>query len=292
VYPSGGWGWRWSGDPDAGTAEPQPGGWAFQCLPYLEEQGLLIVGQGLPIAQKKVQLANQKKTPVAMFYCPTRRPAVPTYGPEDSWNADTPAGGYVGKLDYAGNGGSNHPGVNGTPGWEKGPSDLTCVEKYPAAPPCSWDTTGNESNVRKRFNGAVLPRFPISIQQVTDGTSKTILVGEKYLWVRHYGIDDTQVSCIDNNSAYSGYDRDNIRYASTITDNHMPYHPRNDRELPYPDLPLSGQDSGCARNFGSAHPSVWQALNCDGSVASLAFDINMQVLQNMAVRNDGNVIDQ
>src|SRR5262245_16948687 len=48
IYPSGGWGWRWSGDPDGGTGERQPGGWCFQILPYLEEQGLLLVGKGLP----------------------------------------------------------------------------------------------------------------------------------------------------------------------------------------------------------------------------------------------------
>ena len=297
IYPSGGWGWRWSGDPDAGTGEAQPGGWAFQSLPYLEEQGLLLVGSGLPVATKKVQLANQKKTPVPMFYCPSRRPAIPTYGPEDSWNADTPPGGYVGKIDYAGNGGSRHPGVSHPgviPGddsisWERGPEQITCVDVYPKDPPCTFSEATDEPKVKKWFNGVVLPRFPVSIKQVTDGTSKTIMVGEKYLWERHYGIAEAQNCCIDNNSAYSGYDRDNIRYASTIVDAHMPYNPRNDKELPYPDLPLSGQDTGCARNFGSAHSSVWQLVNCDGSVDALGFDIDMRVLQNMAVRNDGNV---
>ena len=26
-FPSGGWGWKWTGDPEGGTGERQPGGW-------------------------------------------------------------------------------------------------------------------------------------------------------------------------------------------------------------------------------------------------------------------------
>src|SRR5687768_6477407 len=28
-FPSGGWGWVWTGDPDLGSGERQPGGWAY-----------------------------------------------------------------------------------------------------------------------------------------------------------------------------------------------------------------------------------------------------------------------
>lgn len=35
-FPSGGWGWCWTGDPDRGFGKSQPGGWAFSVLPFVE----------------------------------------------------------------------------------------------------------------------------------------------------------------------------------------------------------------------------------------------------------------
>jgi type II secretory pathway pseudopilin PulG len=297
-FPSGGWGYKWSGDPDMGNGEKQPGGWGFSILPYLEEQGLILIGKGLPTAQKKTALANQKKTPVPIYYCPTRRPPVPTYGPEDSWNADTPLGGYVGKTDYAANGGSNAPGQGGAPNFDDGPGsagDLSCLTNYPN---CDFGNFNDAKAIKTNCNGTVAPRFPVEIRQITDGTSKTILVGEKYLWERHYGIDDAVglgqgfSTCVDNNSAFAGFDWDNVRWASTRVDASRPYVPRPDTAIPNPTVPVADQGGACARDFGSAHPTVWQIVKCDGSVEALGYDIDMTVLERMAARNDGNVNSQ
>ena len=38
-FPSGGWGHAWIGDPDRGFGPPQPGGWAYSVLPYIEQGG-------------------------------------------------------------------------------------------------------------------------------------------------------------------------------------------------------------------------------------------------------------
>jgi prepilin-type N-terminal cleavage/methylation domain-containing protein len=284
VFPSGGWGYVWSGDPDNGVAEKQPGGWAFSILSYLEEEGLKSVGKGLAPAAKKTALAQQKKAPVPTYYCPSRRPPLPSYGNEDSINSDSPPGNIVGKLDYAGNGGSNAPG-DGAPGFSKGPDNTQCAVTYPAN--CNFDTFADEKAVKRDFNGVVIPRFPIELRQITDGTSKTILVGEKYLWVQHYGYERIN-TCVDNNSFSSGYDWDNVRWAKNKKVDNRPYEPRNDKEIPDPTQPLSNQ-GGCARDFGSAHPNVFQIVKCDGSVDALGFDIDMLILERMASRNDGNV---
>ena len=36
-FPSGGWGYFWTGDPDRGTGVQQPGSWAFSILPFIIE---------------------------------------------------------------------------------------------------------------------------------------------------------------------------------------------------------------------------------------------------------------
>ena len=275
--PTGGWGYQWTGDPDMGTGERQPGGWAFSVLPYIEASNLFVVGSGLTGAAKRTALAQQVSQPIALFYCPSRRAATLSYGPGFSFNSANPPDNMVAKTDYAANGGTNSP-AEGNPNWSEGPP-LDCLTKFPA---CSWGSYSNE-NVQK-FNGPVRPRLPVTTQQITDGLSHTLLLGEKYLYTQHQGEQLVDV-CVDNNSLFQGYDWDVIRWAnaklntavSWRTD--ITYVPQNDTSEP----PNSG---GCATNFGSAHASVFQVARCDGSVESLSYDIDMQELELLAHTSD------
>jgi prepilin-type N-terminal cleavage/methylation domain-containing protein len=46
--PGGGWTGRWLGEPDRGTGRPQPGGWIYQLLRFIEQDNLAAWGAGLP----------------------------------------------------------------------------------------------------------------------------------------------------------------------------------------------------------------------------------------------------
>ncbi|HEY3391589.1 MAG TPA: DUF1559 domain-containing protein [Lacipirellulaceae bacterium] len=288
-FAAGGWGYLWTGDPDMGTGESQPGGWPFSIMNYLEEGNTFVVGQGLPTPAKATLLARQKAHPVPVFYCPSRRPASVSYGSESSLNAADPPGKYVAKTDYAANGGTYSPAESGAyggatpaaPGWSQGPA-LSCVDSYPN---CNWDPYTDE-RVAKWFNGVVRPRLPVEIKQITDGTSKTMLVGEKYLFNQFYGLEGEVSTCADNNSPYQGYDWDVIRWANARLE------PRSWRAdityVPTPDsvelqAPLS---KICVVQFGSAHSSVFQVVMCDGSVDAVVYDVDMATFEMMANRRD------
>lgn len=265
MLPSGGWGYLWTGDPDMGTGESQPGGWAFSLLPYLEDTTAFLVGKGLPDAQKRTELVKQKTHPVEVFYCPSRRAARTYYGPETSFNSAPAPGGFVAKTDYAANGGTNNVFYEGPP--------VACLTTFPA---CSWGPYGNDS--AKQFDGAVLPRFPVEFRQITDGTSKTLLVAEKHLNTNLYGDGGTEFtvnSCADNNSPYQGYDWDVIRWS--IAKNWTTYAPEPDTIHSDP----------CTVRFGGPHSGIFQGAYCDGSVRTISYDIEPSQMEFIVSRLDG-----
>ncbi len=45
-YPTGGWGWDWVGDPNRGFGQAQPGGWAYNILPFMEFHSVHDEGLG------------------------------------------------------------------------------------------------------------------------------------------------------------------------------------------------------------------------------------------------------
>ena len=280
--PPGGWGYKWTGDPDMGSGAKQPGGWAFTLLPYLENTNTYVVGKGLPPAQKRIELAKQKAHPVEGFYCPSRRSPVLSYGPESSFNANDPPGLFVAKTDYAANGGSYSPaegvdrdgsGPEKALGFDTGPP-AGCEALYPK---CAWGDSYTEGNVKNYLNGVVVPRFPVKLKQITDGASNTMFAAEKYLHPDYYGESvggSSPNTCADNNSAYQGYDWDVIRWASS----------RSPSYAPQPDV--TNPAEACTLRFGSAHTSGFNAVFCDGSVRDLSYDIDLREYEMLAVRAD------
>ncbi len=52
-FPSGGWSFGWTGDPDRGFGKDQFGGWAYNILPFLEEGVIHDLGKGLTGTDKE-----------------------------------------------------------------------------------------------------------------------------------------------------------------------------------------------------------------------------------------------
>jgi prepilin-type processing-associated H-X9-DG protein len=101
IFPTGGWGADWVGDPDAGFSTKQPGGWVYNILPYIEESSLRKIGKGMPAAQKRAALVELVRSPIAVFQCGSRRlpRAYPFKGTKPLLNVDAVT--EAAKSDYA-----------------------------------------------------------------------------------------------------------------------------------------------------------------------------------------------
>jgi prepilin-type processing-associated H-X9-DG protein len=110
IFPTGGWGGEWLGDPDAGYGPRQPGGWIYNVLAYIEEDNLRQLGRGLrgrgagQQSSRAVEeaLATLMQTPIEVFYCPSRRlPRLYPYTGGELKNFAQKPPEKVAKTDYA-----------------------------------------------------------------------------------------------------------------------------------------------------------------------------------------------
>jgi prepilin-type N-terminal cleavage/methylation domain-containing protein len=287
-FPSGGWGWFWVGDPDRGFGKEQPGGWIYSILPYIEEESLHGLGSdgipgGVPSRNQRLGARDVVTSPITIINCPTRRsPQVFRMTTNDGGtngllNAITPD--VAGRSDYAMN--SGHAYVE----FGQGPVDYADAEKWTAnagqiAP--SWES--DKAPIKKGLTGVSYERSEIGINRIIDGTSKTYMVGEKYISVANY---DSGEDTGDNETWCTGFNNDNHRKTARISGpSVVELTPIADSES------VAGLDPNTlTHRFGSAHPGGWQVVMCDNSVHWISFDVDWQAHRDFGNREDGNVID-
>jgi prepilin-type N-terminal cleavage/methylation domain-containing protein len=259
-FPSSGWGWRWTGDPDRGFGDDQPGGWIYNVLPFIEETQLRDMGKGLTGNAKQQQMLIANQTPIESFNCPSRRQSIAyplarnTYLSENLNICTQQAGCSTSRADYAANSGSTRSGEEAGPG----------------AGATSHTSSFNANNQ----NGVTFAQSDVTIGQIPDGTSKTMMVAEKYLTPGKYS-DGTDAA--DDQSMFGGHDRDFNRYT---TDNCT-----QQINPPLQDTPNTGE-CGFNWRFGSAHPSGLHAVLCDGSVQTIEYGIDLLVWMKYGGRDD------
>ena len=296
VLPSGGWGYDWTADANRGSGPDQPGSWIYNVLDYAEEANTRSLGKGLATTNPGFQTASTTlhQTPVAMFNCPSRRTAkvYPSpWGPPDNgsikeqpWLAGVARVG-VAKSDYAANSGDAR---------EFSGDDFYRPDSYATVNPSLWTptnicrATGNataDANLKFCQTGIMYYRSALKLSQITDGTSKTYFVGEK--WMPSNGYDGTTdedgpgYTAGDNQSMYTGYEWDNHRVAwnPDSTASQQSFQPAQDY--------ATTGSQGPERRFGSAHPASFQMSFCDGSVQSISYDIDPNTHRILAHRFDG-----
>ena len=224
MYPTAGNEW-WTppnfvgGKPATGTQ--QDASWAFQILPYIEQQAVWSPPGADDVARQSAAVAAV----IGGYFCPTRR------GPQSVRYAS------VNYMD----------GLEMTHG----------LIDYAAS-----NFGGNGVMVQAGSDRQTKPRRAADI---TDGLTKTLLVGDKRLNLAHLG----QRQQDDNEGYTAGWDEDTIRRT----------------DLP-PEADYNGDDDGGER-FGSSHDGSFNATFADGSVRGLSYAIDPGVFACLGDIRDG-----
>ena len=259
-FPSGGWGWYWVGDPDLGNGRRQPGGWAFSVLPYIEQNNFYqLMGDGnrAEVTTDQLDRASEAcRTPLSIYFCPSRRRAgnrpriMPASVPNQyAYNAgpnETEA-----RNDYAANAGDT------VITWGGGPT------------PEAAAAGGGFASMRNA-TGICFQRSTIGFEKVTDGSSNTIMLGEKHLTIANY---DNGIDFGDDQNFLTGDDYDLHRWTANP--------PLTDAENPSEDY----------LRFGSAHPGGLNLSFVDGSVRFTSTDITAETFRLLGNRKDGQVVN-
>jgi prepilin-type N-terminal cleavage/methylation domain-containing protein len=280
--PSAGWGDWWVGCPELGAGEGQPGSWAYQLLPFIEEASSRNIGQGFKCgdAASRPAITEMIATPISLFYCPTRR-SVSGYPWVNSSNYNFTPPPLAAKTDYAASFGD----VNALDS-DIGPRSLelapTYIFKHSSPGFIRYAKLVLKSTSPTGHSGVIYQRSEIEFNQIPDGTSHTYLLGEKNLMPEAY---ETGLTGNDDQSMYNGHDRDNLR--STFMFRPGAEGVGQPRWPPQPDTSLIEY----TWSFGSAHNSGWMAVFCDNSVRFLSFNIDPILHQRLGNRTDGEIAD-
>ena len=129
------------------------------------------------------------------------------------------------------------------------------------APGYPWPSPSN-------YTGIQFVRSEIKIADITDGTSNTYMVGEKYL---NSDLYFTGTDPADDQSMFSGFNNDNSRSSDPV------YGP------PSQDMPGYSNEG----LWGSAHAEGFNMAFCDGSVRWINYSIDPTTHRYLGNRHDG-----
>jgi type II secretory pathway pseudopilin PulG len=266
----------------------------------------VLVGLLLPAVQKvretasRVRCVNNLKQIGLAFH---NHQATLGYFPSGGWYAYTPptyASGQplVGRAQQAGWGFQILPYVEGDNAWKggngktdaqravvaigatnpiffcpsrRGPQTVTYGDNY--IPPLSGGKITHAlcdyAASNKEGTGAVRQFDPVRIAEITDGTSNTLLVGEKRMNLKLLGSKQ-----VDDNQGYTcGFNFDTIRKTS---------------RPPLPDYYAPVGDG--AGLFGSSHIGVVNFLLADGSVRPIPYAISPKTFGYLGRKDDGHPV--
>jgi prepilin-type N-terminal cleavage/methylation domain-containing protein len=262
-------------------------GWGYQILPFLEEQAL----------HNLIDSTVMRATAVPLYNCPSRRNV--TKGGGD---------GNVVLTDYAAAMSCTKTAVEAAepldvatlyPTWTGFGNVYPCFSpgggaggipaENPVGPAPNPNGVYDNVIVRSRFHRTGRSPFdgklegvfrnttrPVKIAQITDGTSKTMLIGEKYVRSDLY----LGTTSSDDFGWTDGWDPDVMRSTGIPPLQDSSIDPLIDAHA----QPPMGS-AWWEFHFGSAHSGGINASLADGGVRTISYDIDLNVFNALGTRN-------
>lgn len=296
--PSSGWGWKWQGDPDLGYGEGQPGGWPYNILDFMEEGALRDTGKGMGVPARDAAMAAMVGAPVSAFNCPSRRdaiayPFIHTMGGLNALGFNLRGcktnDCVVARSDYQANMGNINAHTRFIKGGPNSVDQAATYQDCPGTQPRNgcWIKGLFKGKV---WNGVSYQQSEVGLSKIKDGTSKTVMVGEKNLDPDAYFSGKVWA---DDQNLFTGFDIDTVgafgdQPRETSSGVPTTLAARGAGKLPLQDT--RGEDTYF--EFGSVHPGGYNAVFVDGSVHNITYDIDAAVHAGLGGRDDGVVVDQ
>ncbi|MBW8883374.1 MAG: DUF1559 domain-containing protein [Planctomycetia bacterium] len=228
--------------------------WAVLILPYVEQQN--YYSQWDVTMAYELHNVQVTKQVVPVYFCPSRR------RPTAAYSNDNPSGGLSDFAACGGRGPNDGVGADGVPN-QYAHGAMLCAR---------WSMQPSPLRVAS-WQGLI--RFA----NITDGTSQTMLIGEKN--VRR----TTKWGQGEDRTVYGWTNANNVRRYAGL-DN-------KDGTSQYKLDGFTANEVTQAidnRTFGGLHPSVVQFVFCDGSVHPLQRNTSLVILGQLSEIDDGQTI--
>jgi prepilin-type N-terminal cleavage/methylation domain-containing protein/prepilin-type processing-associated H-X9-DG protein len=237
-------------NPYVGTK--QDAGWGYQILPFMDSEPVWMgatqangTTYGSSITPPTTQMLNAVAPPLKFFFCPSRRQPTTNNYSNPSFPYET--------------------GTNGPYSIPSTQAVTVALTDYAA---CNGTTPGAWPG-----NGAVVSesggRISVSVADIRDGTSYTLLLGEKAA-NRLLGAITNE----DDLGYFSGYGPKPSSASTVLGVNFNTIRFTSTTLLPLRDIEVTGPTGGA---FGSAHPGTFNIAMADGSVQQISYAITPAV---------------
>jgi prepilin-type N-terminal cleavage/methylation domain-containing protein/prepilin-type processing-associated H-X9-DG protein len=218
--------------------------WAVLLLPFLEQNQIFQLWNLTQLASTQPPAAYQQQ--LSVYLCPSRPPPVLSVGDFVS------AGG--GLSDYAACFGMAADGSN---------SNGAII------PVARMAQSVNGTQLKVPWRGQ------LTLLSITDGTSNTLMFGEKH-------IRPNSLRGKNEDRSVFGSQNNAIRRMAGIDSGSADVRPLR---------PSNDQNGALANSsFGGPHPGVCQFVFCDGRVQPVKLSVSLQTLTNLIIRNDGQIL--
>ncbi len=256
--------------------------WAVFLLPYVEQDNLYRLWNLQKRWPEQAKNPDPRPHNLKIYFCPSRRsPDAVGFSVNDVANAPAASlGAFPGGLgDYACNGGNDS-----TNNRARGAMTFTAATGLTPA----GKTITNNFDTSPIGTLITSYRLQINIASITDGTTNTLLIGEKHIrpGSREGKNEDRSIfsGCNANNySRLAGLPPAGVAQTNNLKQ--YPLAPSERDATMVTTNPPGAYDSNII--FGGPHSGTCLFVFCDGSVHAIKNSIDLQTLTRLAVRNDG-----